>query len=125
VERLSLVHQVADGVVLWLGYYSNYAQAKEVWFWDVNSRRPSAPPGELTCCDTCCHGLCDRAGAAGDAVRQPATGQHGGRSLHLRQPDEVGALEDGVYMLSNFAALLIGWTIGWLIGGRFSKETTA
>ena len=19
----------------WLGYYSNYAQAKEVWFWDV------------------------------------------------------------------------------------------
>ena len=40
-------------------------------------------------------------------------------------PDEVGALEDGVYMLSNFAALLIGWTIGWLIGGRFSKETTA
>ena len=40
-------------------------------------------------------------------------------------PDEVGALEDGVYMLSNFAALLIGWTIGWLIGGRFSKETAA
>jgi hypothetical protein len=40
-------------------------------------------------------------------------------------PDDVGALEDGVYMLSNFAALLIGWTIGWLIGGRFSKETAA
>jgi hypothetical protein len=37
-------------------------------------------------------------------------------------PDDVGALEDGVYMLSNFAALLIGWTIGWLIGGRFSTE---
>ena len=40
-------------------------------------------------------------------------------------PDDVGALEDGVYMLSNFAALLIGWTIGWVIGGRFSKETAA
>jgi hypothetical protein len=40
-------------------------------------------------------------------------------------PDEVGALEDGVYMLSNLAALLIGWTIGWLIGGQFSKETAA
>jgi hypothetical protein len=37
-------------------------------------------------------------------------------------PDEVGALEDGVYMLSNFAALLIGWTIGWVIGGRFSRQ---
>ena len=33
-------------------------------------------------------------------------------------PDEVGNLEDGVYMLSNLAALLIGWVIGWLIGGR-------
>jgi hypothetical protein len=37
-------------------------------------------------------------------------------------PDDVGALEDGVYMLSNFAALLIGWTIGWVIGGRFSAQ---
>jgi hypothetical protein len=37
-------------------------------------------------------------------------------------PDDVGALEDGVYMLSNFAALLIGWTIGWVIGGRFSRQ---
>jgi len=40
-------------------------------------------------------------------------------------PDEVGALEDGVYMLSNLAALLIGWTIGWLIGGRFVKGSPA
>ena len=24
-------------------------------------------------------------------------------------PDEVGNLEDGVYMLSNLAALLVGW----------------
>jgi hypothetical protein len=37
-------------------------------------------------------------------------------------PDDVGSLEDGVYMLSNFAALLIGWTIGWVIGGRFSRQ---
>jgi cell division protein FtsX len=40
-------------------------------------------------------------------------------------PDEVGTLEDGVYMLSNLAALLIGWTIGWLIGGRFVKGSPA
>jgi hypothetical protein len=33
-------------------------------------------------------------------------------------PDEVGNLEDGVYMLSNLAALLIGWTVGWFLGGR-------
>jgi hypothetical protein len=45
----------------------------------------------------------------------------------FESPDDVGALEDGVYMLSNFAALLIGWTIGWMIGGRFDrgKETAA
>jgi hypothetical protein len=34
-------------------------------------------------------------------------------------PDEVGNLEDGVYMMSNLAALLVGWVIGWFIGGRF------
>ena len=33
-------------------------------------------------------------------------------------PDEVGNLEDGVYMLSNLAALLVGWVIGWIVGGR-------
>jgi hypothetical protein len=37
-------------------------------------------------------------------------------------PDEVGNLEDGVYMLSNLAALLIGWTIGWFIGGRLVSK---
>ena len=33
-------------------------------------------------------------------------------------PDEVGNLEDGVYMLSSLAALLVGGVIGWLAGGR-------
>ena len=37
----------------------------------------------------------------------------------FESPDEVGNLEDGVYMLSNLAGLLIGWTIGWFVGGRF------
>jgi len=36
----------------------------------------------------------------------------------FESPDEVGNLEDGVYMLSNLAALLVGWVIGWFIGGR-------
>ena len=40
-------------------------------------------------------------------------------------PDEVGNLEDGVYMLSNLAALLIGWGIGWLIGGRLVTARSA
>jgi cell division protein FtsX len=38
-------------------------------------------------------------------------------------PDTVGTLEDSVYMLSNLAGLLIGWTIGWFVAGRFSRET--
>ena len=33
-------------------------------------------------------------------------------------PDEVGNLEDGVYMLTNVAGLLVGWGLGWIIGGR-------
>jgi hypothetical protein len=36
----------------------------------------------------------------------------------FESPDEVGNLEDGVYMLSNLAGLLIGWALGWVIGGR-------
>jgi len=36
-------------------------------------------------------------------------------------PDEVGNLEDGVYMLSNLAAVLVGWAIGWFVGGRIAK----
>ena len=40
-------------------------------------------------------------------------------------PDEVGALEDGVFMGSNLLALLIGWSIGWFVGGRFSREARA
>jgi membrane protein YdbS with pleckstrin-like domain len=40
----------------------------------------------------------------------------------FESPDEMGDLEDGVYMLSNLAALLIGWVIGWLIGGRLVSK---
>jgi vancomycin permeability regulator SanA len=36
-------------------------------------------------------------------------------------PDEVGNLEDGVFMAANFVALLIGWWLGWMIGGRLAK----
>ena len=36
-------------------------------------------------------------------------------------PDEVGNLEDGVFMAANFVALLIGWWLGWMIGGRLTK----
>ena len=42
----------------------------------------------------------------------------------FESPDEVGNLEDGVYMLSNLAGLMIGWTIGWFVGGRFDKRPT-
>ncbi|HEU0060705.1 MAG TPA: hypothetical protein VFR19_12570 [Hyphomicrobiaceae bacterium] len=36
-------------------------------------------------------------------------------------PDEVGNLEDGVFMGANFIALLLGWWLGWMIGGRLTK----
>jgi len=39
-------------------------------------------------------------------------------------PDEVGNLEDGVYMLSNLAGLMVGWTIGWYAGGRFAQPAS-
>ena len=39
-------------------------------------------------------------------------------------PDEMGNLEDGVYLLSNLAGLLVGWGIGWVIGGRIVSPPT-
>jgi len=36
-------------------------------------------------------------------------------------PDEVGNLEDGVFMAANFLALLLGWWLGWVLGARFVK----
>lgn len=36
-------------------------------------------------------------------------------------PDEVGNLEDGVFMAANFLALLFGWLLGWIVGGRLVK----
>ena len=36
-------------------------------------------------------------------------------------PDEVGNLEDGAYMLTNLAGLMVGWTVGWYVGGRFVR----
>jgi hypothetical protein len=41
--------------------------------------------------------------------------------LTFDNPDDVGTLEDSVYMLSNLAALLIGWALGWYAGGRIVK----
>ena len=33
-------------------------------------------------------------------------------------PDTVADLHAAVFMLSNLAALLIGWIAGWIVGGR-------
>ena len=63
-----------------------------------------------------------RGGGARHDFREPAAGQHGGRTnFTFDSPDEVGNLEDGVFMAANFVALLIGWWLGWLIGGRLAE----
>ena len=36
-------------------------------------------------------------------------------------PDEVADLHTAVFMMSNLAALLIGWVIGWFLGGRMLR----
>jgi len=41
--------------------------------------------------------------------------------LTFESPDDVADLPSAVFMLGNLAALLIGWTIGWIIGGRIVK----
>ncbi len=43
----------------------------------------------------------------------------------FESPDQVSNLEDAVFMATNILALLIGWTIGWAIGGRFEEDDAA
>jgi uncharacterized membrane protein YGL010W len=40
-------------------------------------------------------------------------------SFEFDSPDTVADLHSAVFMLSNLAALLIGWVIGFIVGGRF------
>jgi hypothetical protein len=46
-------------------------------------------------------------------------------SFTFDSPDDVADLHAAVFMGSNLAALLVGWGIGWLIGGRIVRSGTA
>jgi hypothetical protein len=39
----------------------------------------------------------------------------------FESPDDVSAMEDLIFMIVNLIALVIGWTLGWWIGGLLSK----
>ena len=47
------------------------------------------------------------------------------RQYTFDSPDTVDDLHRAVFMGGNLVALLIGWGIGWLVGGRFVRGTTA
>ncbi|MCB1548591.1 MAG: hypothetical protein KDJ41_12265 [Hyphomicrobiaceae bacterium] len=39
-------------------------------------------------------------------------------------PDDVGSMHALVFMATNLAGLVVGWGIGWLIGGRIEGADT-
>lgn len=43
----------------------------------------------------------------------------------FESPDEVSNLEDAVFMGTSFTALLIGFVLGWAVGGNFEEDDTA
>lgn len=45
------------------------------------------------------------------------------RQFSFDNPDTVADLHSFVFMAANVAALLLGWSIGWALGGRFVRET--
>lgn len=40
----------------------------------------------------------------------------------FESPDQVSNLEDAVFMATSLAALIIGFAIGWSVGGRFEED---
>lgn len=45
------------------------------------------------------------------------------KQFSFDSPDTVADLHSFVFMATNIAALLLGWSLGWALGGRFVKET--
>ena len=43
----------------------------------------------------------------------------------FESPDEVSNLEDAVFMGTSFTALLIGFVLGWALGGNLEEDDTA
>ncbi|MCH9808865.1 MAG: hypothetical protein K0U74_14145 [Alphaproteobacteria bacterium] len=40
----------------------------------------------------------------------------------FESPDQVSNLEDAVYLATSIAGLLVGWTLGWAVGGNFDED---
>ena len=40
-------------------------------------------------------------------------------------PDQVADMHAAIYMATNAAGLLLGWTLGWLVGMPFKKRPKA
>ena len=43
----------------------------------------------------------------------------------FESPDQVSNLEDAVFMATGLAALILGFVIGWAVGGRFEEDDEA
>ncbi|MGE3064371.1 MAG: hypothetical protein AB7K67_02205 [Hyphomicrobiaceae bacterium] len=43
------------------------------------------------------------------------------RQYTFDSPDTVEQLHSGVFMLTNIAALLLGWAVGWMFSRRFAR----
>ena len=43
------------------------------------------------------------------------------RQFEFDSPDSVANLHAAAFMLSNLAALIVGWGLGWVSGGRYAE----
>ncbi|MBU1212325.1 MAG: hypothetical protein KJ587_13780 [Alphaproteobacteria bacterium] len=43
----------------------------------------------------------------------------------FESPDQVSNLEDAVFLATSAFALIVGFVIGWMVGGKFEEDDEA
>src|SRR4029079_19781325 len=122
VERLSLLHQVADGMVLLARLPLQLRASEGNLVLGSQVHADPSPLGAASMRYLIAMLVAIVVTVLVTVFVSPQLASMVVDRFSFESPDEVGNLEDGVYILSNLPGLLVAWGIGWVIGGRLASR---